>query len=220
MSYELPRSSTLDRTLLVNPFRDFGFYDIRLVPGDLDADMIDSTDVHLHYEHPGRWSRDKVVTVRPGGPEEHWKLRLSDPELHTFRYRFSHRLKDGTTVEGTQVITDVPLVMVNDPYDEPLVVELFPNYNVTSIKMLLVDVRYTERGATRERVQQLRFGPIDTESRRVRFARTDPASTVYSVQLTILGLDNSVRRLSPIRLENTVVFLGELMGPESLRRNH
>jgi hypothetical protein len=190
------------------------------VPGDLDADMIDSTDVHLHYEHPGRWSRNKVVTVRPGGPEQSWKLRLSDPEQQAFSYRFVHRLKDGTTVEGTSVTTEVPLVTVNDPYDEPLIVELFPNYDLTSIKLLMVDVRFKEPGATRERVQQMRFGPLDGDSRRIRFARTDPEATEYTVQLTVLGIDNSVRRLSPVRLENTVVFLGELMGRESQRRSY
>jgi hypothetical protein len=219
LSYELPATTSLDRTLLVNPFRDFSFYDIRLLPGDLDGDVIDSTDVLLHYEHPGRWSRDKVITIRPGGPEQSWKLRLSDPERRTFSYRLVHRLKDGTTVETTPVTTDIPLVTVNDPFDEPLVVELFPNYDLTSVKLLIIDVRFKESDTAREREKQVRFGPLDADSQRVRFARSDPSATDYSVQLTILGIDNSVRRLRPVRLKNTVVFLGELMGLESQRRS-
>jgi hypothetical protein len=36
--------------------------------------------------------------------------------------------------------------------------------------------------------------------------------------MTILGVDNSVRRLRPVRLDDTVVFLGEHMALESFSR--
>jgi hypothetical protein len=209
LSYDLPATTSLDRTLLVNPFRDFGFFEIRVVPGDLDADMIDSTDVLLHYEHPGRWSRDKLLTVRPGGGALTWKLRLSDPERRTFTYKWIHRLKDGTSRETEPVTTNIPLVSVNDPFDEPLVIELFPNFSWTGIKLVIVDVTYEDPNWMRKRVQQVRFQPEETDSMRVRFARTDPTAGAFSMQITVLGNDNSVRRLRPARLEGTIVFLGE-----------
>jgi hypothetical protein len=219
LSYDLPAVSSLDRTLLVNPFRDFGFQEIRILPGDLDADMIDSTDILLHYEHQGRWARDKVITVKPGGAEQSWKLRLSDPEKRAFFYKLVHRLKDGTTRESEKVSTAVPSVTVNDPFEEPLVIELFPNYDPAPIRLLIVDVTYDDPTSTRPRVQQVKFQPTETESKRVRFARMDPTAGKYSVQLTILGVDNSVRRLRPVRLEDTIVFLGEHMVRETLSRS-
>ena len=212
LSYELPTVSSLDRTLLVNPFRDFGFFEIRVVPGDLDPDMVDSTDVYLHYEHPGRWSRDKIITVRPGGPEQSWKLRLSNPEQRTFSYRWVHRLKDGTTRETEPVSTNIPLVTVNDPYEEPLIIEFYPNFDASWMRFLLVDVTYEDPSSPRKRVQQIKFEPADPSSRRVRFARSDPSVAAYTIQLTTLGTDNSVRRLSPVRLDTKTVFLGEHLG--------
>jgi hypothetical protein len=184
----------LDRTLLVNPFNELGFLEIRIVPGELDPDMVDSTDVVLRYEHAGSWARDKVVTVRPGGAEQLWKLRLSDPARRSFSYRFVHRLKDGTTSESRPVETDIPSVTVNDPYDEPLVA-----------------ISFDDPGSTRTHLQQIEFGPTQAASRRVRFARTDSRARAYVLQLTILGNDNSVRRLPPVRLDDTIVFLGEQM---------
>jgi hypothetical protein len=188
------------------------------VPGDIDRDMIDSTDVQLHYEDPGRWSRDKVITVKPDSREQTWKLRLSDPEKRSFIYKLVHRLKDGTTRETERVSSSIPLITVNDPYEEPLIIELYPNYDATPIRLLMVDVTYEDPGSTARRVQQIKFQPGDTESRRVRFARSDPSAGAFSIQIVILGNDNSVRRLRPVRLENTVVFLGEHMGLETLRR--
>jgi hypothetical protein len=67
-------------------------------------------------------------------------------------------------------------------------------------------------------VQQVKFQPTDVDSRRVRFARMDPTAGKYSIQMTILGVDNSVRRLRPVRVEDTVVFLGEHMGLEHFSR--
>jgi hypothetical protein len=218
LSYELPTVSSLDRTLLINAFRDFGFFEIKVVPGDIDRDMVDSTDVQLHYDHPGRWSRDKVITVRPDSAVQGWKLRLSDPQQQTFTYKLTHRLKDGTTRDTEPVTTNVPLIAVNDPYDEPLIIELFPNYDTASIRLLIVDLTYDDPASTKPRVQQVRFQPADTASKRVRFARTDPSIGRYSIQLTILGNDNSVRRLRPVFLTDSVVFLGEQMGREILSR--
>jgi hypothetical protein len=218
LSYELPRVSSLDRTLLVNPFRDFGFFEIKVVAGDMDPDMIDSTDVQLRYDHPGRWSRDKVITIRPGGAQQSWKLRLSDPLQQTFTYKLTHRLKDGTSREMPLIATNIPLITVNDPFDEPLIIEFYPNYDTASMRLLIIDITYEDPDAIRPRVQQIKFQPGETGSRRVRFARTDPTVGTYSIQLTTLGLDNSVRRLRPVRLSDSIVFLGEYLAQETFSR--
>ena len=209
ISYDLPTISTLDRTLLINPFRDFGFLEVKVIPGDLDPGMIDSTDVHLHYEEPGKWARDKVITVTPDSLTQLWKLRLSDPEHRSYTYRFIHRLKDGSTRETQPVSTRATSVTVNDPFEEPLVVEFFPNYDATNVSIVFVDVVYEDPAHLSRREEQLRFIGQTRESQRLRFARSDPSIRTISFQITILGNDNSVRRLPPVITENSIIFLGE-----------
>ncbi|MER9115693.1 hypothetical protein NKH93_03605 [Mesorhizobium sp. M0954] len=218
LSYDLPPVSSLDRTLLVNPFRDFGFHEIRIVPGDIDPDMVDSTDVFLHYEHPGQWSRDTMITVTPGDVPKSWKLRLSDPEQRWFTYRWVHRLKDGSTKEIAPLRTNIPLITVNDPFDEPLIIELYPNYDASQIRLVIVDLSYQEKNSTKKRTQQIKFQPTEVDSRRIRFGRTDRSQNTYTMQITVLGVDNSVRRLPPVNPATTTVFLGEYMAQETLRR--
>jgi hypothetical protein len=218
LSYDLPPATTLDRTLLVNPFRDFGFLEVKVIPADLDPSAIDSTDVLLHYEDPGAWTRDKTITVKPDSPEQLWKLRLSDPEQREFSYRFVHRLKNGSTRETEPVTTLATLVTVNDPFEEPLIVEFFPNYDATNVNTLFVDVIFEDPGLGIRREEQLRFIGQTLESQRLRFARSSPAARELSFQITILGNDNSVRRLPPVMTENTIVFLGEHIRSESAAR--
>ena len=49
-SYNLPTRSTEDRTLYLNPYEDFGFQEIRVVPNRIDWGVINSTDVFLTYQ--------------------------------------------------------------------------------------------------------------------------------------------------------------------------
>ena len=211
LDYDLPAASTLDRTLLVNPYKDFGFLQVQIVPGELDPGMIDSTDVLLHYEDAGRWSRDKVITVKPGTPAQVWKLRLSDPQRREFTYRFLHRLTDGTTRQTDPVATTTASVAVNDPFEYPLIVEFFPNYDATGVSILFVEVLYEDPPNQLSRTEQLRFTGPTPQSQRVRFARADRTVDRYSFQITILGVDNSVRRLPRTVSDSSIVFLGEHM---------
>ena len=218
LSYDLPKTSTLDRTLMINPFRDFGFLEVQVIPGDLDSSMIDSTDVHLHYEDPGKWSRDKVITVKPDSSAQFWKLRLSDPERRTFTYRFIHRLKNGSTHETEPESTRTTSVTVNDPFEDPLIVEFFPNYDTTNVKILFVDVVFEDPVHLTRREEQLRFVGHTVASQRLRFARSDASVRAISFQITILGNDNSVRKLPPVISENSIIFLGEHLGLETTRK--
>ena len=170
-SYELPPRTTEDRTLLVNPFNDFGFLEIKVIPGDLDPGVIDRTDVLLHYDDPGTWSRDHVITVQPDSGEQFWRLRLTHPDQRTYTYHLVHHLKDGSTRTGLPQTTQTTTIAVNDPFEDPLVVEFFPNYNAATIQMLLIDVIYEDVANQYTREERLRFEGTNVTSQRLRIAR-------------------------------------------------
>jgi hypothetical protein len=212
-SYEFVPRSTEDRTLLINPFNDFGFLEVKVFPGDLDPGIIDFTEVHLHYEDPGIWSRDKVISVRPDSGEQLWRLRLSHTEQRTYIYRYVHHLKDGSKRETLPETTQATTIAVNDPFEDPLVIEFFPNYNASNIRMLLVDVEYNDPGNQYERKETLRIEGPNINSQRLRIARINPDLKQYTFQIMILGADNSVRRVPPVKTEATIVFIGEHIHP-------
>jgi hypothetical protein len=145
-------------------------------------------------------------------------LRLSDPERREFSYRFVHRLTNGSTRETEPVVTTTALIAVNDPFEDPLIVEFFPNYDGTNINTLFLDVAFNDATLGINRQEQLRFIGQTFESQRLRFARSSPTIRELSFQITILGKDNSVRRLPPVLTENTIVFLGEHIRSEEAAR--
>ena len=111
----------------------------------------------------------------------------------------------------------MPLVTVNDPFEEPLIVELFPNYDASPIKLLMVDVTFEDPGISLRREQRLEFSGPEPSSQRLRFARATASAKRFAFQVTVLGHDNSVRKLSPTETQDTVVFLGALVTSESGR---
>jgi len=62
-NYMLPEETIDHRTLTLNPFNHFGFLEVDIIPGDIDWSIIQSTEVHLHYEDPGIFSKDKVIIL-------------------------------------------------------------------------------------------------------------------------------------------------------------
>ncbi|WP_242050462.1 hypothetical protein [Oculatella sp. FACHB-28] len=212
-SYEFASRPTQDRTLLINPFNDFGFLEIKVLPGDIDAGMVDSIDVHFNYEDPGNWSRNKVITVKPDSEEQFWRLRLNRPEQRTYSYRLVHHLKDGSVREGIPTTTQATTLVVNDPFEDSLNLEFLPNYDASAIRMLIIDVKYEDPQNHYTREERLRFEGQSLEPQQLRIARINPQRKTYTFQLTVLGTDHSVRREQPVTTDAAVVFVGEHLQP-------
>jgi hypothetical protein len=210
LSYEMEPEATLDRTLLINPFNHFGFLEIKVLPGDLDRGMIRHSEVHLRYDG-GDWSRDRMIVVRPDSPEQLWKLRIDDPERRSFSYTVRHHLTDGSVREVDAVTETVPSVTVNDPFDDPLIVEFFPNFDGSTIQKIFVKVIYEDQDNDYRREEDLTFEGALLQPQRLRIARIDPNTRAYSFQITALGTDHSVTRLPPVTSTEPFVFLGEHM---------
>ncbi|MCQ0092527.1 hypothetical protein FGD77_12735 [Roseovarius sp. M141] len=208
LSYTMPPETTLDRTLLINPFNHFGFVDIKVLPGELDRGMIRHTEVQLRYDG-GDWQRDRTIVVRPDSPEQSWKLRLDDPERRDFSYTLRHHLVDGSVREVESTATRVPSVTVNDPFDDALIVEFFPNFDGAALQKMFVKVIYEDRINDYRREEDLTFEGALLQPQRLRIARFDRTRQAYSFQITTLGTDHSVKRFAPVTSEETIIFLGE-----------
>jgi len=210
ISYEIPTRPTMDRTLMVNPFNDLGFMQIQVAPADMDEVMMDSTDVHIVYDD-GDWRTEKVFKVQPNGEEQVWKLRLTNPEVREFSYHFVHHLANGDTTVTEPKQQVATLIPVNDPFEDPLIVEFFPNYDGTNIQQVFIDVQYQDQANEYKRKERVTFSGEDSDSKTVRFARMDTELGEFSYKVTILGTDNSVRRLPEETTEESLVFLGSLL---------
>ncbi|MBL4673974.1 MAG: hypothetical protein JKX81_17060, partial [Arenicella sp.] len=211
ISYEMPTRPTMDRTLMVNPFNDLGFMRIQIAAAEMDEAMMDSTDVHMVYDD-GDWRVEKVFKVSPNGEDQVWKLRLSKPEIREFSYHFVHHLANGDTITTEAKRQVASLVAVNDPFEDPLVIEFFPNYDGANIQQLFIDIRYEDQANDYQRKERVMFSGDESGSKTLRFARMNTELGEFSYKVTILGTDNSVRRIPEVTTDESLVFLGSLVG--------
>ncbi|NER82025.1 MAG: hypothetical protein F6K42_21180, partial [Leptolyngbya sp. SIO1D8] len=122
-SYDYPTQHTEDRTLLLNPFEHLGFLTLEVFPNSIDAGIVESTEVHLHYESPDGWTRNQLFFVQPASAPQTWKLRLGDPTARTYSYHLVHHLKDGTTRTTEAIATQATKLPINDPFEQALEIE-------------------------------------------------------------------------------------------------
>ena len=210
MTYELPATETLDRTLLVNPWSELGFLEIKLVSGEMDQVMMRHTEVTLNYEGGG-WSTSKVFIVKPGDAEQHWKLRLDDPAARTFSYSMVHHLADGTTRDGESGETELTTVYVNDPFENPISVEIMPNFDPSAVKQVFLQITYSDPANNYERNETMTFNADNMASQKLRLARFDNGPMDVSYRATSMGTNNSVNRHATVTMAEPFVFLSELM---------
>jgi len=196
---------------MVNPFNDLGFMRIQIAAAEMDEAMMDSTDVHMVYDD-GDWRVEKVFKVSPNGEDQVWKLRLSKPEIREFSYHFVHHLANGDTITTEAKRQVASLVAVNDPFEDPLVIEFFPNYDGANIQQLFIDIRYEDQANDYQRKERVMFSGDESDSKTLRFARMNTELGEFSYKVTVLGTDNSVRRIPEVTTDESLVFLGSLVG--------
>jgi hypothetical protein len=91
-------------------------------------------------------------------------------------------------------------------------VEFFPNYDGAHIQKMFIDVIYEDQANDYQRKQRLTFSGEEQDSKTVRFARRNTSLGEFTYKVTILGTDNSVRRIPEVTTDESLVFLGSLVG--------
>ena len=210
LSYDLPAVETADRTLMVNPHEQLDFMTVRIMPGEIDAELMRHTTVRLSYQGAD-WSRDKVLLVEHDTPPTDWKLRLNPGDPRRYTYRLTHHLRDGTTRAFGPVETDLTTLLIDDPFENPLTVEFLPNYDPATAQTVFVQVTYSDPANGYERLFDLTFDSANLARQRLRIARIDTDLGAFTYQITAMAADHSVTRFAPITTEDRFVFLGETL---------
>jgi hypothetical protein len=207
--YDLPAQQTEDRTLLLNPFADLGFLELSVIPGSIDWGIVQSVDVHLRYEDPGVFTRQKTITFTEGMAEQLWRLRLTHPEQREITFSTVNHLSDGSTRESAPITTQASSIVVDDAFQAALDVEFVPIYDTSRIRTVFAEIHYEDLANLYERDERLTFEGTTPGSQKLHLALLNPAITTYTISYTLLGNDNSIQRLPPEDSTKTLVFVGE-----------
>ena len=181
--------SSEDQRIELTPYNHLGFLDVVVQPGDLDEQIISSTDVELAYVDPKGWTRTDVVTVRPGGQPQHWQVRSSDRDAASYTCTLRHTLIDGSvrTEQPEPLRRSASTVVVNDPFADHLEIDLLPAWS-GAVRTVVVDLDYEAApGQTVHR--RIELDGSATQSQLVRIGIDDPSVRGFVWRASFVGMD-------------------------------
>lgn len=189
-NYSFPAERTADRALVVSPYDQLDFLEISIVPGDMDAAVLDSSEVRIEIRGPGRFRRRKAVTLTPTSAAAVWKVRVprsSDADPRRIAFSARHRLKDGTIRDAAEVETPAGDIVVHDPFPEALDIVFIPTFDATQMRQAFIDVEYEDPANSYRRVERLEAAANQTENLRLRMALMDPRQRKFRYRFTFVS---------------------------------
>jgi hypothetical protein len=198
-SIELPAARTEDRTLFVNPYDVLDFLEISVAPGDIDAGVVNSTQVTLSAAGPGAFARRKVFVVLPDSPPQVWRLRAprpAAPETRQITAALRHHLKDGTLRDVPAAPLEASTLIVHDPFDQALNIEFVPLFDAAAVRQMFIDVEYNDPANNYSRAERIDVRGDQADNIRLRLAVLDPLQRQFRYRFTVVGTNGDFRRLA------------------------
>jgi hypothetical protein len=187
-----PWITTRAQAITLDPLSVIGLFDLPISIGVLDP-SIQQVQVEVSYEDPANgFSDDRTFVLKAGDPVSHWRLRLSDPTLRSYRYRLTYFFPAGVRYTTDWVSTDSATLVVNSPFHGQLSLRVIPLLDVSNLEEADVEIVYDEPATGYQQRAQLTFaGPtLNTQTLAIPTLAALPAG--YSYSTTIVHADGSV----------------------------
>lgn len=204
-SYALPAVETEKRILFLNPYEQLGFLEVKVFPNRIDRTLIESIDVNLAYQDSKGWTQQTSLNVTPDSQPQFWRLRLSDPTARTYSYTLVHHLKDGTTRQTDAVTTEATAIAVDDPFDKSLDLEFIPLYDPSKMRMVFIDVSYSDPDDHYERNERLKLTGNSTDSVKLRIPLLNPNLRTFSYRLTFVDTSDHLTSKPTVETKDTLI---------------
>jgi hypothetical protein len=191
-SYEVPNTSTTDRTLFVNPYEHIEFREMIFSPGEIEWDILESIEVRL--EAPGYGDpapRTSFRLTKESGAQT-WKLRgaKSTPADRRVTYTLVHTLKDGPSETQGPFVATVNTIIVHDLFDHSLRLEFIPLFDPVQIERVFIDVEYRDALNHYERIERLELTGADRNPAKLRIPLRGTQRS-YRRRFTFVGKNGS-----------------------------
>jgi len=204
-SYTHDPRPTEDRSLFLNPFETMSLVEVKVLPNQLDPVLIASTEVHLSWIGDNGQTRERVLSVVPGGPAQTWRVRRRDPTRRDYTARFVHHLKDGTTRQTDPITTTATTLPVDDPFVRPLEIDFLPLFDPSATSMAFVDVRYDDPNNRYHREERIELTGPSRAPVHLHMPVINADRRGISYRITLVGSDNSLRQGDFVDTTDTLI---------------
>jgi hypothetical protein len=207
-SYDIPQTSTADRTLLLSPSDVLDFLEVGVVAGDIDGGIVERIEATLSIEGPADFTRSSTFTVLPDSQPQTWRVRVpravSDEDARTMTYTLKHHLKDGSVRDDKPVTTAAGRVIVHDPFPTALEIILVPLFG-DGISEAFAEIQYDDEDNDYHRLERVKAKGDVTEDVPQRIALLNPDHRECQIRFTFIGKDQSVKSGAFFKPDGTIV---------------
>lgn len=212
--------TTRSRQLLLDPLGEIELFDLEISLGEIDDDEVSQVQVECLYEDiTNDFETQKTFLLKPGEASQHWRLRLSDAENNTYKYKVTYFLKDNLRVQTDWQDSQDPNLIINEPFRNTLDIRLVPLLDRENLVEAIVDLTYRDEETGYERRLQEVFSPTTPEglkSRSVSIPTLTENPENYTYELTVIRLDGSVYPSEPVSSNDSVILITD--GPGRTHR--
>lgn len=186
--YEIPPRTVTGRSLLINPYADFGVLDVEIEWGRIHPDVRE-VDLHLVYPVPdARFQASEQIRLRatdgqPAARRQRWQVRTRETEIIPYTVTATFVFQDGSSYQSPPQTFSDPLLRVDAPFQYERELLIRPNPISQEITEITVELEY-EDAAHRYRRRRLvnlqapfhsvqeSWPILDPNQRRVRYRVT------------------------------------------------
>ncbi len=185
---------TRDRQLTIDPLDQIGLLDVEASLGRLTDNQVEQVQVELWYEDQvNDFETHKTFSFKPGEPSKHWRVRLSDRNQISYRYRLLYFLSEGLRYQTEWQTSEDPALVINDPFNNQIKARLVPLLDTNNLIEADVNITYEEaETGYRRTVQKIFTGgaPLTSTDVVIPTLAEQPSGVAYDV--TIVRSDGSV----------------------------
>lgn len=190
---------TRNRQLTLDPLDVIGLLDVEISLGMIDASRVSQVQVALAYDDPSSdFSVEKTIVLKPGDAGTHWRVRLSNPELRTYRYRLLYFLTDSLQYQTDWQTSSETSLVVNDPFQGQIKVRLVPLLDAGNLIEAAVNLGYQEEDTGyRCTIQKIFQGGAPLTSQEVIIPTIHKQPAGFNYDVTVIRADGSVFASEP-----------------------
>lgn len=147
--YEIPVRDHTGRSLLINPYEDFGVLSVEVEPGNLHPD-IREVDILLAYEEPtGKFSAQEHFRILAQDATDRakprlWKVRTQNAISTQYTATYTFTFQDGSVYKAPALPQTDHLLRVDSPFHQERHLLIRPNVISPQVDQITVEIEYTD----------------------------------------------------------------------------
>lgn len=182
-----------------------GFLEVELTANHIDWSIVTEVEIHLSYSGPDGWQcQETFCFTKARRDAQQWQLRFSTLDARMITYQCSYRLKDGSRYRLEPVTTGATKINVPNPFYR-IPIEFTPLYEPGEVRLIFVDVQYTDPENDHIAHARLRLAGNSLDSTWTTLNIVDPTQRTFRYRISHIDNDDTLIRGPYIETKATLI---------------